>query len=165
MRGRLGGHTAPKPDELEVSVFGSGIGECIVIHLGNEQWMIVDSCLDKNTREPVALRYLRELNVDVATCVPLVVVTHWHDDHIRGSARVFANAKRARFVCSAALDHEDFYRFIVGSRESTPTSSYESEFLSIFREIEGRAPRWDKEGKPRTGMGRREPMYLSWPDG
>lgn len=45
----------PKADELEVSVFGPGIGECVVVHAGAGEWMIVDSCVDRSSGLPVAL--------------------------------------------------------------------------------------------------------------
>ena len=36
----------PRPDELEVSLFGAGNGECVVAHCGNDDWVIVDSFRD-----------------------------------------------------------------------------------------------------------------------
>ena len=32
----------PAPDELEVSLFGRGVGECAVVHLGSGEWLVVD---------------------------------------------------------------------------------------------------------------------------
>src|SRR5262245_58961005 len=57
-------HTPPASDEVEISLFGPGIGECSVVHLGGGQWMVVDSCIDRSTRRPVALEYLAEIGVD-----------------------------------------------------------------------------------------------------
>ena len=45
----------PSPDELEISLFGPGRGECVVVHLGNNDWLVVDSCLDNTSSQPVAL--------------------------------------------------------------------------------------------------------------
>src|SRR5258708_2355547 len=98
----------PSPDELEVSLFGPGVGECVVVHLGGGAWMVIDSCIYRITRTPVAIDYLRALGVDIATSVKLVVVTHWHDDHMRGASALLAVASGARFVCSAALKSDDF---------------------------------------------------------
>ena len=58
------GKVRPKPDEIEISVFGSGYGECIVIHVGSGKWVIIDSCMDAS-QEPISLKYLRELGVSV----------------------------------------------------------------------------------------------------
>src|SRR5260370_27238866 len=70
-----------KPAELEVSLFGPGVGECVVVHLGLGEWLVVDSCVDPVSRKPVALNYLSELHVDVGKAVKQVVAKHWHDDH------------------------------------------------------------------------------------
>jgi hypothetical protein len=93
----------PGVSELEVSIFGPGYGECIVVHLGAGQWMIVDSCLDTRRRSHPPLDYLRGIGVDVSSQVQLVVASHWHDDHVRGLSEVFAECEQARFCCSAAL--------------------------------------------------------------
>jgi beta-lactamase superfamily II metal-dependent hydrolase len=132
---------APGHDELEISLFGPGVGECVVVHLGAGQWMVVDSCLDPESREPAALRYLNELGVDVASAVTHVVVTHWHDDHMRGAARVLAAASHAKFVCSAALQREEFKEFIAASRSlhvKAQESSGVEEFSSILGILKGR---------------------------
>lgn len=100
--------------------------------------MVVDSCLDKATGNPAALDYLDSLGVDVGRQVRLVVTTHWHDDHIRGSARILEAATNAKFFCSGALREREFFTFVAGSRERTPISSYESEFSEILALIEKR---------------------------
>jgi beta-lactamase superfamily II metal-dependent hydrolase len=101
--------TSPADDVLEVSLFGRGVGECVVVHLGAGDWMIVDSF--KVEREPVALRYLRALGVSPRQ-VRAVVVTHWDDDHVRGVAEIVKHCRGARFVCSGALRHQEFTRYI-----------------------------------------------------
>ena len=97
----------PLANEVEVSVFGPGYGECIVLHLGNNDWVIVDSCMDA-TSQPVAVRYLEQLGVDVATKVSMVVATHWHDDHIGGIGALYEACKSARFACSTALRSDEW---------------------------------------------------------
>ena len=66
-----------------------------MIHLGDGQWIVVDSCIDRLTRRPVALDYLEQLQVNITEAVKLIVVTHWHDDHIRGISTVAREAHRA----------------------------------------------------------------------
>ena len=113
----------PTNDEIEISLFGPGVGECIVMHLGEGDWIVVDSCLGAPGEGPVALRYLSELGVNVSSAVRLVVVTHWHNDHIVGIGEVFSKATVAQLVCSAAVDVEDFYEPSYGSsKEPTPTA-------------------------------------------
>lgn len=106
----------PSADELEVSLFGPGIGECVVVHLGGGEWMVVDSCIDPGSHQPVALEYFSALGVDVRTAVKYVVVSHWHDDHTRGIARVLDAAISSEVICSAALRREEFKQLVAMSR-------------------------------------------------
>src|SRR3954447_12601863 len=74
----------PREDEVEVTVLGPGRGECVLVHLGAGDWMIVDSCQPggHRARHP-ALEYLMDIGADLGK-VTLIVASHWHDDHIRG---------------------------------------------------------------------------------
>ena len=83
----------PSAEQLEISVFGPGYGECIVVHLGHGDWLINDSCVD-STGEPVALYYLRRIGVRVEDQVKLIVASHWHDDHVRGLREIVARCVR-----------------------------------------------------------------------
>jgi glyoxylase-like metal-dependent hydrolase (beta-lactamase superfamily II) len=76
----------PAHDQFEVSIIGPGRGECVILHLGNNDWCVVDSCLDRNSSQPAAVEYLQSLGGDALGGVRLVIATHWHDDHIRGLA-------------------------------------------------------------------------------
>jgi len=93
----------PAAIAAEVSVFGPGFGECIVLHLGDGEWVVVDSCVDAKSGRPVAIDYLDRVGVDIAKNVSLVVATHWHDDHIGGFGELFEACKNARFACSMAM--------------------------------------------------------------
>ena len=121
----------PKADELEVSLFGPGKGECIVVHLGSGDLMIIDSFLVGG--KPVALEYLRSLNVDVAKHVKLVVVSHWHDDHIRGVSDIVREAVSGEIVLSAALMNEEFFT-LVGLQDGNKMVANDSG-LSEFSEL------------------------------
>lgn len=109
--------TNPADDELEVSIFGPGVGESVVVHLGAGQWMIVDSCVAPGARVPAALEYLSALGVDVAERVRVVAVTHWHDDHTAGVASVLGACSKAQLFCTAAIKNEDFFRQLVASQQ------------------------------------------------
>jgi Metallo-beta-lactamase superfamily len=102
----------PRSDEVEISVFGPGFGECIIVHLTGGEWIVVDSCLNAQTREPAALDYFQRIGVDPATAVRFVVSSHWHDDHIRGIGKVFEKCKSARFVCAHGLRTSQFTKLI-----------------------------------------------------
>ena len=74
----------PASDEIEVSLFGPGYGECVLIHLGLGEWLVVDSCVNQYAGGTPALDYLQTIGVDIAHAVVIVTASHWHDDHIRG---------------------------------------------------------------------------------
>ncbi|KAA8552367.1 MBL fold metallo-hydrolase [Pseudomonas marginalis] len=95
----------PAVAELEVSLFGPGTGECIVAHLGDNEWMVVDSCTVEN-KVPVALDYLTKLGVS-ADRVKLIVISHFHDDHIAGASALIEACSAAEIFISGALTHEE----------------------------------------------------------
>jgi len=101
-------YDVPNQSEIEVSLFGPGYGESVLIHVGGGKWIIVDSCVHKDLPEPTPLWYLQSLGVDVAKDVLLVVASHWHDDHFRGMSRILEVCKKAVFVCSSAMVAEEF---------------------------------------------------------
>lgn len=98
----------PALDEVEITFFGPGYGECILIHATQNEWLIVDSCIDPHRKIPPALDYLQKIGVDPSQAVKLVVASHWHDDHIRGLATIFETCSNAEFALSGALTSEEF---------------------------------------------------------
>lgn len=148
---------APSSRELEVSVFGPGFGECILLHLGDGNWAVIDSCLDATSKQPAALHYLSCLGANPATSIQLVVATHWHDDHMDGISKVFQTATDATFACTGAVQQPDFKEVLAawtGTR-FLPGGSGVDELRSIMTELKKRAtgsrfvaPKLASEGKP-----------------
>ena len=62
--------------------------------------------------DAAALNYLKQIEVDAESSVTRVVVTHWHDDHIRGIAQVVRSCSRAEFVCPAAFRRKEFQALV-----------------------------------------------------
>ena len=123
----------PGDDELEFTLFGPGYGESIALHVGGGAWVLIDSCLDEHG-SPSALSYLESLGLDPAHAVVLIVATHWHDDHIRGMARLVEACGEAVFCCSGALCQREFLS-VVGALEARPFSDAGSgvrEIHSVF---------------------------------
>jgi hypothetical protein len=131
---------APAANEIEVSVFGPGYGECVVLHLGENNWFIVDSCIDPETKDPVALTYLRQMGVDPSEAVKQVIATHWHDDHLRGLGDIVAECKSAQFVCSAALRSGEFFTLVdlFGTGSMMESSGIE-EFYRVLEYLQNRS--------------------------
>lgn len=141
---------APLADVVEVCLFGPGVGECVVTHLGGGKWLVVDSCIGHGGRA-VALEYLDAIGVPTSAIV-LVIATHWHDDHIRGLAEVVAAVSSAGFVCSGALRSEEFLSLISASapvKRTTKLGSGIDEMTSIlsFLRSGGRHPTWTSQNQ------------------
>ena len=146
-------YTPPAVDELEVSLFGPGYGEAIILHLGGGKWVLVDSCIDPITKGPVSLSYLNRLGVDVAGDVSLIVATHWHDDHVRGISTVFQECRSADLAISTALSEQEFLK-LISLYSSTPVmrSSGIDEFVHIFRLLEERKKRGVRFNAPKLAL-------------
>lgn len=131
----------PRPTEIEVSLFGPGVGESVVAHIGNGEWMVVDSCRDRRSSVPVALDYLRSLGIDVTSAVRFLVATHAHSDHLAGFASMVAECEAAEVVVSQALTTEEFVALT--QLEQTPfhlrpfVFGEYSEALRVLRERHG----------------------------
>ena len=144
--------TPPGVDEFELTLFGPGYGESIVLHLGGGVWVLVDSCLD-TSGAPRALRYLQSIGLDPAQVVALIVATHWHDDHIRGMAQLVEQCSRARFCCASVLGKREFLA-AVGALEGRHLSSAGSgirEIHGVFSRLGQRTPRQT----PKLALGNR----------
>jgi hypothetical protein len=97
--------TPPDRDEIEVTLLGRGVGESVVVHLGEHEWMIVDTV--ERGRVPAAEWYLRALDVDLRR-VKVLVLTDFHRDHYQGIDRLFDKCTSARMAVTRALRHDRF---------------------------------------------------------
>ena len=121
----------------------------MLVHIGDGDWIIVDSCIDRGTQRPVALDYLNSLDVDVGARVKLVVATHWHDDHIRGLTDVLLAAENAKFVNSAAYDFQQLLRVVALSNGITPQASATREYdriVELLDHLRKGGPKHEKVG-------------------
>lgn len=127
-----------KSDVAEITVLSSGsYGESILIHLGNNEWIIVDSCVNPRfPNEPLPLKYLESINVDPLN-IKIIICTHWHDDHIRGLATVFEACKNAEF-CIARAHDKDKFRWFISSDNSKPLNSSTKEFVKCLLLLKSR---------------------------
>ncbi|HZX13773.1 MAG TPA: MBL fold metallo-hydrolase [Thermodesulfobacteriota bacterium] len=77
----------PADDQIEITVFGPGYGESIVVYIPGLGWGVIDSCRYefKNTTYILPLEYLKAYNV---TSLCFVILTHPHADHYRGMGEI-----------------------------------------------------------------------------
>ena len=104
----------PSNNILETTLIGTGggYGESIVLHLGNQNWIVVDSCVDPKTNNSLPLEYLKSIGVKVEKDVKLIICTHWHDDHILGISKLFEAAKNAVLSITKTSDRKKFLQLV-----------------------------------------------------
>ena len=121
----------PKHNVMEVTLVGPGYGECILLHIGNGSWVIVDSCIGADSR-PAELAYLHDMGLDPPEVVHLIVTTHWHDDHIRGIGELVEVCDDAIFCCASALRKQEFLA-MMDSIASRPMSQVGSGMQELYK--------------------------------
>lgn len=118
----------PKDSEVEVTLIGTGggYGESIVLKVGIDSWIVIDSCINPFTKDSLPLEYLLSIGVDLSKVI-LIICTHWHNDHIKGLANTLSKCPNAEFCFSAVHDLKkflllcelDYTKTTKGSRSST----------------------------------------------
>lgn len=124
---------------MEISVFGGGnsIGECTVLELGNNNWFIIDSFIDINSKIPIAQKYLESKGISFDE-VKGIIATHWHDDHIQGMAKLLELCQKAEFYTSGAFNHQELEIIISIDKEIQARKKSLSEFRQIISIIKER---------------------------
>lgn len=131
----------PRPDTLELTLFGPGYGESVLAHIGSGHWILVDSCIDSNSGQPAALVYLDQLGLNPADVVDMIVASHWHDDHVRGLSTILEACPRASFCLSSALTEREFVAMVsrFDSHNRLAGGSGVSELNRAYSLLQGRA--------------------------
>jgi hypothetical protein len=136
---------APAADEIEVSVFSRSGGEAIAIHVGASRWLLIDSLNSEHGR-PITLEYLEQIGVDPA-CVEGILLTHWHDDHIEGAAKLVRSCLNAKVAIPATLKRDEFAGFmdVIEPSGATSFGSGVAELIDVLKVVldeRGDHPRW-----------------------
>ena len=130
----------PTPSQVEISLIGPGYGECSLIHLGAGEWIVIDSCIDKQSGEPAAITYFNSIGVNPSEAIKLIIATHWHDDHIGGLSSLLEIATNSRFCCSAALGREEFLATVLpyADRQNIKSSTGVREISEVWKVLGSR---------------------------
>jgi len=99
-------NTQPEADQYEIAFFGPGYGEGILIRIPNYGWVQIDSCEYKG--RPFSLFYLQSLGLNPNDCLKDIIISHLHDDHIKGLAKTIEACPQAKIFCSAAMENRRF---------------------------------------------------------
>lgn len=130
---RIASLQAPNANELEVLVCGPRYGESICVHIGDNRWLVVDSCLYGKSRTPAPLHYLSEIGVD-PNSIEFIAATHWHDDHVGGLFEVANASPLAKIFLPDALRTGEFMSLAVAHGE-TRLSGGVREFHRILNDL------------------------------
>jgi len=143
----------PSSDQIELSLFGSGFGEAVLVHMGKNQWIVVDSCLDPASKQPALFAYMKELGIDWSGAVRLIVVSHWHDDHIRGISSIVEECPEAKVWISGAMTEQEFRKLVFAAEEQNLAQARGvDEFLRISSILEARKATKAKCNPPRGAI-------------
>lgn len=106
--------TPPQTTQAEITLIGTGggYGEACVVHLGDDNWILIDSCINPFTKKPLSLEYLESINIDIKNKVKLLICTHWHDDHINGMSEILSKAEKAGFAIASTHDKKKFLQLV-----------------------------------------------------
>jgi beta-lactamase superfamily II metal-dependent hydrolase len=102
---------APANDEVEITVFGPGYGEAIAVHLGDENWIFVDSCISPQSKISASLEYLKKIGVPFS-CVHTIIASHWHDDHVKGLTAMVEACQNATLFVSGVFNKSEAHAFL-----------------------------------------------------
>lgn len=120
--------------EMEIAVLGKyhGDGESLVIHLYNDEWMIIDSFSSHKTAAPLYYLSLRGFKTEEDWGkVKYVICTHWHSDHISQLDEVVKKCKKATFLFMEAS--KDMVKLIVEDSKKYPAEAFADSNTMLFR--------------------------------
>lgn len=97
----------------EINLLGTGgnYGESLLIHIGNNEWIVIDSCRDPYTKKILPLELIKNKSID-SEQIKFIICTHWHDDHIKGISEIFKYATNAELVFSRVSDPRKFFQML-----------------------------------------------------
>lgn len=93
---------------MEIIFFGNGYGESILIKLSNDDLVLIDSCYDYEKMQSAALTYLQNEGIDFTKAIKSIIITHWHDDHVKGLADVIEKCKGANVFIPNGYTGKEF---------------------------------------------------------
>lgn len=144
-------------DQVELNLFGPGYGESVLVHLGADRWLIVDSCIEAQSAKPAALEYLDRIGVDASKNVHYLVATHWHDDHVGGFAEQIRRCKQAHVHFTSAMTCEVLLE-VIGSDFAQPVGKL-VEMTKSLEELKGTGTERNPE-RPYRFIGEHSPVHL-----
>ncbi|PAT01782.1 hypothetical protein CI105_04650 [Candidatus Izimaplasma bacterium ZiA1] len=122
----------PLNDEIELVVFGKGVGECILVHIGDLKYILVDSFMNPDTKNPVSLDYLNAMGLGSEN-IELVISTHWHKDHTQGLPELMNKNGNTKFVTYGIITNDTFLKYLkYGTKTEDKASNDYVEIINMI---------------------------------
>jgi hypothetical protein len=118
----------------DVILAGSGYGECIIIRLNKSEWGVIDSFINKDTGNPAAIDILEKHGFS-PTSIKLIVLTHWHADHIGGASALMQASSDATLCISDIFLEEQILQLAEIAKRSLIHDHSGTEFGQIMNMI------------------------------
>lgn len=124
---------------MKLVLFGRGVGEGMLCNYSPNEWIIIDSCYGKNKNEkkPAALEYLEDNNISFND-VKLIVISHFHDDHIKGMLDIVVACANAKIYIPQSLSTKEFLTYLANLADvnkNTAPQQGVTEIFEIFQEV------------------------------
>ena len=105
---------------LSIWVLNAGEGDSIVLRFPDESWAVVDSNVPPGSKEPPALRLLREKRV---RNLSFVCLTHPHADHYSGLAEILGCYEgRIGGLWMFCIDSAHVRKFLIAQHQKSSTT-------------------------------------------
>ncbi|MBB4341384.1 ComEC/Rec2 family competence protein [Rhizobium leguminosarum] len=111
-----------------VRIIGSAPGESLVLVFSCGSIITIDCC--KTADENHTINAIDELSLDFGNVI-FNVITHFHDDHIKGVSELVAKCPNSKIVIPDAWTADVFKRFVASVSDDTTLNRF-----SVTREIE-----------------------------
>ena len=122
-------------DIFQIVLFGKGYGESILIHIGNDNYILIDSFKNPQTNAPIAIDYLLNVGLNENAIVG-IICSHWDNDHIQGIASIASKIQKPIDVyIPIAQSSRDFERFVTFLQtNNNPEEPYStSEYINLLK--------------------------------
>lgn len=119
----------PSSGVPQIVIMGTGYGECILVHLGNDKYVMIDSFLNPETKKPIAADYLDNIGLSIHNIIG-IICTHWDDDHIKGMYDIASNLKGITVGIPVTVSKRDldklreYLKFAKGSQDYVPMDEF-----------------------------------------
>lgn len=117
-------------DEFAIVVIGGpSQGESVMVHYGDGNWIIVDSCTYGGINVPHEFMVKAEIN---PLQVKHIICSHWHDDHVSGMSDLLEECSNAYFRVPLITNAQVLPQYFV-YKSQKPIKDDEKEAWKMFQ--------------------------------